>query len=161
MAYKRPCDHKRSTPVPVLCAECRRKRARVRDRLNRREARARKKGLERPPPLVGARLTAETTIDLAETLDAANDILRELNEPGRPLSLEEQQLSYAISQIQRLVEPAIRMVIEEVVEIQRPTTDNPDYTPKRTRAIGPERWRRTLPRNATEPLPPIPGQTAD
>lgn len=148
--------------MPVLCAECKRKRARVRDRLNRREARARKKGLERPPPLVSARLTAETIIDLADTLDAANDIVHELNESGRALSLEEQQLSYAISQIQRLVEPAIRLAIEEIVEIQRPTTDNPDdYTPERKRAIGPERWRLTLPDVARDPLPPIPGQTME
>jgi hypothetical protein len=145
VAYKAPCQHNSETPVPLLCDDCKEKRRRVRDRLNRRDARARARGQE-PRPFGTAVINPEDVIDLADTLDAIRDTLNDLDNADRPLTVGEQQLVYAMKHLTETLDQALASANEEIVEVNRATTQYPDdYTPDRKKAIGPSRWKLSNP----------------
>lgn len=121
------CSCGPKTPVRDLCVQCRDKRRRVRDRLNRREDKGRPAGVAYLPPDIVA--------DLTETLDALDELTAELTEATRTPEVD--QYVYAIRQLRRILQPALDVAEQERIEIERPTTRNPDtYKPKRTKAIG-------------------------
>lgn len=121
------CSCGPETPVRDLCVQCRDKRRRVRDRLNRREDKGRPAGVAYLPPGVVA--------DLIETLDALDELTADLTAAAHTPEVD--QYVYAIGQLKRILQPALDVAEQERIEIERPTTRNPDtYKPKRTKAIG-------------------------
>lgn len=121
------CSCGPTTPVRDLCVQCRDKRRRVRDRLNRREDTGRPAGVAYLPPKVIA--------DLTDALAAIDELTADLTAAARTREVD--QYVYSVGQLKRILQPALDVAEQERIEIERPTTRNPDtYKPKRTKAIG-------------------------
>lgn len=113
------------TPVPLLCLECLNKRRRIRDRLNRRKARARRHG--QPARSAGtATVPPDIVADLADTLPSIHEALAQATNPGRALSPLEQQLAYHLRHLHRTLQDVLQPAAEELVEIDRDTSQYQD-----------------------------------
>lgn len=123
VAHELLCRHDPDTPVPLLCDDCRNTRRQVRDRINRRKARARKRG-QTPRPVGTTTLPPQTTVELADALDYLTELLTETGQ--QHLSDLEQQLVYSLKHIRDTLEPALQQAADELAEIKRPITRNPD-----------------------------------
>jgi hypothetical protein len=128
VVWKQPCGHDPGTPVPRLCDECKTLRRRVRDRINRRKARARKRG-KTPRPSGPTALSAEATVDLADAVDYLRALLADLD--GETLTPLEHQLAHTLRQIASVLEPALQLAMEETTEIARGVSDSKTYDGKK------------------------------
>lgn len=118
-----------NTPVTRLCPDCLDKRRRIRDRLNRRKARAKERGRE-PRPTGMAVLPPDTVADLADAVAYLTQLLNEIGAAGQPLTPLEQQLVYSVRLVCDTLRSPLRHPHDELVEMQRPTTQYPtEYRP--------------------------------
>lgn len=118
MAQQAQCGCKPETPVPLLCPDCLDKRRRIRDRINRRKARAAARG-QPPRPAATAVLPPATVIDLADALDYLTELLNDVTTSGQQLTSLEQQLVYSLTRIRDTLRPPLNQAAEEVIEIGR------------------------------------------
>ncbi len=121
MPAKAGCACTPDTPVPLLCHNCLDKRRRIRDRLNRRKARAAARGQE-PRPTGTAALPPDTVSTLVDALDSIDDLLIQANDPVRTLSPLEQQLVYNLGHLHQVLRDALQPAAEELVEMGRDTS---------------------------------------
>lgn len=108
------CDPE--TPVPLLCPDCLDNRRRIRDRINRRKARATARG-QTPRPLGTAVLPTGTVIDLADALDSVTDVLADAHQDERDLTPLEQQLVYNLQHLHSVLQDALRPATDELHEV--------------------------------------------
>ncbi len=121
------CGCAPDTPVYHLCAACKKKRTRIRDRLNHRKNRGRAAGV--------AHLGPETVAELVDTFESLAELAQEI--PPDQRNEYVQRYEYAIRQLRRTLDTALATAREERIEIERPVTQYPGiYTPRRTKAIG-------------------------
>lgn len=98
------------------------KRRLVRDRLNRRKARAKKRG-QQPLPLGTATLPTATVIDLADALTSVAVVLADADQPHQVvLTPLEQQLVYNLRNLHQALHEALRLAADELVEADRDTS---------------------------------------
>jgi hypothetical protein len=130
------CDPE--TPVPLLCPDCLDNRRRIRDRINRRKARATARG-QTPRPLGTAVLPTGTVIDLADALDSVTDVLADAHQDERDLTPLEQQLVYNLQHLHSVLQDALRPATDELHEAGRNTSQYPtEYQGKRPKFAGGE-----------------------
>lgn len=127
----RTCRCTPKTPVPLLCPDCLDNRRRVRDRINRRKARAARRG-KQPRPVGTAVLPSDTVSDLTDALNYLTELLGEIAADGRQLTALEQQLAYSLRSIQNTLSPSLQPAHDESVEMQRPTTQYPSEYQSKT-----------------------------
>lgn len=128
-AERQGCGCTPQTPVRALCEEHKAKRRRILARIHRRGQGGR--------PSSTITLATRTLGDVLEALDALTETVDDLTSSGEPLSLADQQFAYGIEQLRTMLQPLMDAVSDEVVEINRPTTQYPrTYTPHRPKSIG-------------------------
>lgn len=129
MASRSQCGHDPDTPVTLLCDDCREKRRRVRDRINRRKARAQKRGLPARPQGTAV-LPGSAVADLTDALASVAEMLNRAEKTGLRLTGLEQQLVYNLRSLHDTLTVALAPAADELVEVNRPRTQYPEtHTP--------------------------------
>jgi len=123
------CKCTADTPVSLLCPACIDKRRRIRDRINRRKARAAARG-QPPRPAGTAVLPPATVIDLSDALDYLAELLDDVTTSGQQLTSLEQQLVYSLAQVHKVLKPLLDQAAEELVEIRRDVSQYDRDAPK-------------------------------
>ena len=129
MPRQTACKCTADTPVSLLCPACIDKRRRIRDRINRRKARAAARG-QPARPAGTAVLQPAIVIDLSDALDYLTALLDEITGAGRHLTDLEQQLVYSLTQIRNTLQPSLNQATEELVEIGRDVSQYDRIAPK-------------------------------